>query len=141
MSRGQGAMREKPLVLVAEDDPAIRKMIGLQLLHIGADVIEVGDGVAAIAYLQTNIPDMVCLDLSLPITSGFEVFRQLRRDPRTTSVPVLVVTGRTGLQDEATVEELKPEGYLPKPLKFRVFCDVARKLLEPFFAELKRAKQ
>lgn len=81
-------------VLIADDDAAFRGVLAAALLaEFGSQVHETGDGHDALAQIQAQAPDLVILDLLMPGLDGFEVLKHLRLDPRTTHLPVLVVTG------------------------------------------------
>jgi DNA-binding response OmpR family regulator len=121
---------EKPVVVIAEDDTDLRRVLAARLCRAGVKVIETGDGEATLAALETAAPDMLCLDLNLPLIGGFEVFRRLRRHPRLGALPVLVMTGRNTMDDVATATELGVVGYLEKPFSPRRFAERVLLLLK-----------
>src|ERR1043166_6860138 len=79
--------RHRPLILIVEDQSELRHLYAQQLVMCGFDVIEAGNGVDAIAHTTSHVPDVVLMDLSLPIVDGWEATRQLKKDVRTAHIP------------------------------------------------------
>jgi len=88
------ARRER--ILIVEDDPEVRRLYRAALTVSGFDVIPVSDGFEALYHIDTDLPDLVVLDLGLPRLSGRDVQRDLASNPRTQHIPILVVTGDPG---------------------------------------------
>src|ERR1700693_5299024 len=84
----------RPLVLVVEDEAAIATMLRYNLEKQGYRVAEASDGQEALTRIQEQQPDIVLLDWMLPLMSGIEVCRQIRRKPSTRDLPVIMVTAR-----------------------------------------------
>ena len=93
-------------ILVVEDDPTLLRFYSVFLGEAGYEVTAVGSAGAALAALQARAIDLVILDLGLPDRPGIDVLRQMRADPKTKAVPVLVLTGR----GETEVQEALREG-------------------------------
>ncbi|MBS2024313.1 MAG: response regulator, partial [Deltaproteobacteria bacterium] len=91
----------KKNILVVEDDPELRKLMRKHLESAGHEVREVGTGRAAISHCETQLPDLICLDLMLPELSGYQVCEALRKNPVTSRVRILVVSARTLPEDRA----------------------------------------
>src|SRR5258705_13706380 len=89
----------RQLVLVVEDEAAIATMLRYNLEKQGYRVAEASDGQEALTRIQERVPDIVLLDWMLPLMSGIEVCRQIRRNPSTRDLPVIMVTARTEDQD------------------------------------------
>ena len=89
------AAQAKPLVLVVEDEAAIATMLRYNLEKSGFRVDEAADGQEAVTRIAETQPDLVLLDWMLPVMSGIEVCRQIRRRPATRELPVIMVTART----------------------------------------------
>jgi two-component system phosphate regulon response regulator OmpR len=111
-------------VVVVEDDPRLRRMIVTYLYRAGYEVHEAEDGAQALATMQTSIPDAVLLDLQMPRMNGTEFLAACRRDPRLSTVPIVVYSGAPA--DEATAEQLGARAYLMKP----VDLDVLRAVMD-----------
>jgi two-component system, OmpR family, phosphate regulon response regulator PhoB len=85
-------LTRKPLVLVVEDDTALRQMFRVALLLDGFEVREAADGYEALAILEQHPPDLVVLDLGLPRVSGLFVHAEIASRSATKDVPVVIVT-------------------------------------------------
>jgi DNA-binding response OmpR family regulator len=104
-----------PRILVVDDDADLRDAISFTLAAAGFAVGTATDGPAALAIIAAERPDLVVLDVMMPGPSGIEVCRQLREDPRTAALPVVLLTARTspafryaGLATGANRHLLKP---------------------------------
>jgi CheY-like chemotaxis protein len=120
----------KLVVLVVEDDPALQKLIVTYLAQGGYEVIPSGDGQAALNQLASRRIDLVCLDLTLPRVSGYEVCETMRQDPRWANIPILIVSARALPEDRAYAEELGANGYLTKPFSRNDFNENVLRALE-----------
>ena len=81
-----------PLVLVADDDPLLLRLLELRLQRAGYDVATARDGLAAVEFLNVGKPDVVVLDAMMPRMGGFEVLRHIRAQPSQRHVRVLMLT-------------------------------------------------
>jgi two-component system response regulator MprA len=102
-------------VLVADDDPKILAMLRRGLRHAGFEVIEATDGAEALALSLRAAPDLVVLDVGMPILDGYEVCRRLRAS---SSVPVLMLTARREVDDRVAGLRGGADDYLTKPFAF-----------------------
>jgi two-component system response regulator MprA len=102
-------------VLVADDDPKILAMLRRGLRHAGFEVIEATDGAEALALSLRAVPDLVVLDVGMPILDGYEVCRRLRAS---SSVPVLMLTARRDVGDRVAGLRGGADDYLTKPFAF-----------------------
>ena len=105
--------------LVVEDEPDIAALIAYQLTREGFRVETAGDGPEALAAVSREIPDLVVLDRMLPGLSGDEVLRQLKNEPGTLNIPVLVLTAKREQEDRIVGLELGADDYLTKPFSPR----------------------
>ena len=99
-------------VLVVEDDPSIREMYRQALAASGYRTIAVADGIGALRHLEGDRPDVVVLDLMLPTLRGQDVYLEMRANPGTREIPVVIVTG-------SDARELDPNNFrffLRKPV-------------------------
>lgn len=106
-------------VVIAEDDVDLRHLLAIYLRQAGVEVVETGDGRAALTALRAQTPSLLCLDLNLPVVNGFEVLRRVRRDAALETLTVVVITGRDNLQDMASVKELGVVDFVSKPFNLR----------------------
>src|SRR4051794_22162064 len=86
---------ERSLVLVVDDDVDLARFIEINLRLEGFDVVVARDGLEALAELERSRPDLVVLDVMLPRIDGVELCRQLRNDPSTASLPVIMLTAKS----------------------------------------------
>ena len=83
-------------VLVVDDSSAIRRIIGRTLTEAGYRVVEAPDGRAALEACHVERPDLVLLDVDMPVMDGLSALRAMRDDPQLRGVPVLFLTAHTG---------------------------------------------
>jgi DNA-binding response OmpR family regulator len=115
----------KPTILVVEDDPDLRSFYRLALTTAGYQVVPVPDGVDALRFTETYLPDLVILDISLPRLSGRDVLQELKASPDTNHIPVLIVTG-------TDMHDLAPGDFaciLPKPVTADTLLRAVRQCL------------
>lgn len=104
-------------VLVVDDSSVVRDLIAVNLELEGLTVVGCGDGEEALALVAEQRPDVITLDVVMPRLGGFETVEQLRADPATAGIPIVIVTGRASVADLTRGEELGVEGYLTKPFE------------------------
>ena len=99
-------------ILVVEDDADLRRMFRTTLAFSGFRVLEAGDGLSALHQLDTERPDLVILDLGLPLVSGHVVRQEIAAHAHTRDIPIVVVTGTPTSRDSINVTCLlrKPVG-------------------------------
>ncbi len=105
----------RPLVLVVDDSITIRKVTTRILERNNMDVMAAKDGVEAIGLLHEINPDLILSDIEMPRMDGFELLSAIRNDPRFATVPVVMITSRTGQKHRQKAEEMGVSGYLGKP--------------------------
>jgi CheY-like chemotaxis protein len=109
----------------------IQRYVADILEQIGAICTFAEDGSAAILKARSGPIDLIILDLAMPIMSGWEFLREIKRDPITASIPVVVITAHGQSGTAAEVSELGAQGYLEKPFR----RDQLLALVEPFVSE------
>lgn len=105
-------------ILVVEDEPTLQETLAYNLTRQGYEVETVGDGQSAIHAAREHIPDLIVLDVMLPILDGFEVCRILRQEM---NVPILMLTARDDEIDRVIGLEMGADDYLTKPFSMREF--------------------
>jgi len=109
-------MADPPIrIVVADDDPDIRTYLELTLELSGFAPEVVADGAAAVAAAQRDHPALVLLDLMMPGTDGLEATRQLRSDPSTSDVPIILVTAKASHADRIVGLDGGADDYITKP--------------------------
>jgi len=106
-------------VLVIEDEPDLVRVLEYNLRQAGMEVRSAGRARDGLALARAEPPDLVLLDLMLPDSPGTEVCRALRADPRTRTVPIIMVTARTEELDRVVGFELGADDYVTKPFSVR----------------------
>jgi two-component system response regulator RpaA len=86
-------------VLVADDDPDIRAMVALNLELSGYEVTVAENGGVAVDLAKAHLPDVVVLDVMMPVRDGYSVLRELKSDDRTADIPVVLLTAKAGDKD------------------------------------------
>lgn len=109
-------MKEK--ILVVEDEPSLQETLDYNLTRQGYQVETVGDGQSALEAARSGHPDLIVLDIMLPILDGFEVCRILRQEM---NVPILMLTARDDEIDRVIGLEMGADDYLTKPFSMREF--------------------
>jgi two-component system cell cycle response regulator DivK len=103
------------VVVVADDFDALRHIWRIGLSYSGFDVIEASTGAEALQLATVHRPVAVVMDLAMPVMDGLEATRRLKQDPRTTEVPVLMVTAHTSPEHRRAAEDAGCAAFLPKP--------------------------
>jgi CheY-like chemotaxis protein len=107
--------RTRPLVLIVEDQADLRHLYACQLILSGFDVIEAENGAEAISHTTERGPDVVLMDLSLPIVDGWEATRRLKSDQRTAHIPVVALTAHDGSGELQRATRAGCDWFVPKP--------------------------
>ena len=104
-----------PTVLVVEDDPSNSALLTALLERAGYRAVTASDGPSGLAAAFEIAPDLVLLDVGLPGMDGLEICRRLRADPRTVTLPVVLLTGRTSVDDVVAGLDAGADDFLAKP--------------------------
>lgn len=107
--------RDRPLLLIAEDDGALRVLYARHLSVCGFDVIEAANGADAIESTCVRQPDVVVMDLSLPVVDGWEATRRLKADARTAHIPVVALTAYDSSPELQRATLAGCDWFVPKP--------------------------
>ena len=121
-------------VLVVDDETDILELVAFNLERQQYKVLTAGDGISAVKIAREKIPDLIVLDVMLPGLDGFGVYRELRADPRTSGIPVLMLTAKGEINDRIAGLELGADDYVTKPFS-------PRELLLRVKALLKRTRK
>lgn len=102
-------------VLLVDDSRAIRRILGSSLREAGYRVLEAGDGQEGIAVARRESPDLILMDVDMPVLDGLSAMKVLQADPELRNIPVLFLTARTSGSDAAAGLTLGARDYLRKP--------------------------
>ncbi|MEX2016393.1 MAG: response regulator [Candidatus Hydrogenedentales bacterium] len=116
-------------ILVVEDEEVIRELVRYHLAKEGFSVAEAKNGEEALKWLQKNSAVLVVLDLMLPVLSGLDVCKRIKKDPRTENLPVVMVTAKGEEADIVIGLEFGADDYITKPFSPRVLVARVRAVL------------
>jgi two-component system, OmpR family, phosphate regulon response regulator PhoB len=105
-------------ILIVEDDAYCARLLNIRLEHAGHVVTIAADGDAALQAIRESLPDLIVLDLLLPRLNGAQLAQQLRHDPRTASIPILLVTALGDRSAHAVIAARTVDAVLIKPIDF-----------------------
>jgi DNA-binding response OmpR family regulator len=118
-------------VLVVDDEDDIRELCRVNLEFEGFDVIDARDGPSAIDKATRQRPDVIVLDLMMPEMDGWEVLRRLKEDDATADIPVVMLTARTGEEDQMRGWQEGILEYVSKPFNPLSLVEWAKRAMEP----------
>jgi CheY-like chemotaxis protein len=128
----------KPKILIVDDEPDIVSYLEMILQDQGYDTITAANGNEALEAVKREKPALVTLDITMPEASGTRFYKEVKTDPKLSSIPVIIVTGVTGLGgDKYAYKNFisnrslvpAPEGYFPKPIDRDEFLKAVREIL------------
>ena len=105
-------------ILVADDDPLSIKLLNFRLRSVGHEVISAVDGGEALEIATREKPDLVLLDIMMPVMNGFQVLRKLKLQEETKNIPVIMLTSKVQEKDVVFGLEAGAEDYITKPFSF-----------------------
>ena len=109
-------MREQPLILIVEDNPASLEIMQVRLEASDYRVITATDGEEGLAKAQSSLPDLILLDVMMPKMDGLEVCRRLKNNDSLPFMPIIMVTAKTDTKDVIAGLEAGGDEYLTKPV-------------------------
>ncbi|MGZ3496980.1 MAG: GGDEF domain-containing response regulator [Vulcanimicrobiaceae bacterium] len=112
MNRGGGAAHR---ILVVDDDRNLRKIITTNLELAGYRVIEAANGEEALSIIDRAQPDLVLLDIMMPVMDGYETVRRIRKHPVSSHVPIIMLTAKSEVEDKITGFDAGADDYMTKP--------------------------
>ena len=121
----------RPTVLIVEDNSDNRIIYRTILEHSGFTVIEAVDGGSGVRLARECRPDLVLMDIAIPVIDGYEATRILKADPSTASIPIMALTAHAMAEDRLRAAEAGCDAYLAKPAEpNQVVAEVRRLLAE-----------
>jgi len=118
-------------ILVVEDDRRLARLVELNLTAEGYRVIIHHEGEGALAYLRTNYPDLVLLDLMLPTTSGWDILQYIQKVESLCHIPVLAITALARPEEQQRTLAAGAAAYLVKPFGLNQLFDLVEELVTP----------
>ena len=119
----------KPRILIIEDERSLVEVLTCNLEREGFDVLVANDGQEGLRQAQLKLPDLIVLDLMLPLKPGLEVCRELRMGPRTRDIPIIMVTAKAEESDQLVGFATGADDYVTKPYSIKVLIQRIKKEL------------
>jgi len=116
-------------ILIVEDKASSRELLRTVLQSQGYVVTEAADGEEALHKARREVPDLILLDLQMPVRNGYQVLEELRQDPRFASIPIVAVTASAMQGDREKALAAGFDGYLTKPLPLNSLRSEMQRLL------------
>ena len=116
-------------ILVVEDQEDNRRIIRDLLSTMGYQLIEAVDGEAGVRLAKEHRPDLILMDIQLPVLDGYEATRRIKADPELRSIPIVVVTSYALSGDDQKAVAAGCDGYVAKPFSPRQLLATVRKFL------------
>jgi CheY-like chemotaxis protein len=116
-------------ILIAEDNSVNRELLRELLEMRGYTVLEACDGEEALRMIEETQPDLLLLDIGMPVLDGFAVVRRIRENPRLAALPVVAVTAYAMQGDRERILNSNFDGYLSKPVNSRSLAEELDRLL------------
>jgi CheY-like chemotaxis protein len=107
-----------PKILLVEDNEMNRDMLSRRLVRSGYEVALAVDGAQGVAMAASDAPDLVLMDMSLPVLDGWEATRRLKADPATRGLPVIALTAHAMSGDEKKAREAGCDDFDTKPVEY-----------------------
>jgi DNA-binding response OmpR family regulator len=117
-------------ILAVDDEPELTELMHYHLVRAGHDVTVAANGWEAINAVRQNRPDIILLDLMLPDLDGFGVCEILRRDPRTATIPIIIVSAWASSDSRHLGLELGALDYITKPFSPSALVERVNRLLQ-----------
>ncbi len=116
-------------ILIVEDEESLLKLESILLTTKGYLVQGATTGLAALEAVADEPPDLILLDVMLPELDGFQVCEQLKKQPETKNIPIILLTARKTPEDVARGEAVGADQYITKPFKSAMVMEVIEKLI------------
>src|SRR5262249_38239136 len=124
--RQKDAITMKRCILVVEDQEDNRRILRDLLTNSGYKLVEAEDGEQALAMAERQRPDLILMDVQIPLPDGYEVTRRLKADPQLRAIPVIAVTSYALSGDESKARAAGCNGYVSKPYSTRELLALIR---------------
>lgn len=119
-----------PTILIVEDNEDNRIVYSTMLRHFGFAVDEAENGAEGILKARTKLPDLILMDIAIPLVDGWEAVQRLKRDPATAGIPIVALTAHAMPADREKAIQVGCDGYLAKPCEPRAVVEEVRRILE-----------
>jgi two-component system, cell cycle response regulator DivK len=125
-------------ILLVEDDPMIRNMLARRLVISGYQVMTAGDGAQAVQSARVNLPELIVMDMGLPVLNGWQATHRIRSMPITHNIPIIALTAYAMKEDRMKCLTVGCNEYETKPVDFTRLLQKIQLLLDKQAVELGR---
>ena len=119
-----------PTILIVEDNEDNRIVYSTMLRHFGFAVDEAENGAEGILKARTGLPDLILMDIAIPLVDGWEAVQRLKKDPATAGIPIVALTAHAMPADRERAIQVGCDGYLAKPCEPRAVVEEVKRILE-----------
>jgi len=123
-------MKAEPVVLYVEDDPNNRRLVQRILAADGIKVLEAADADGALALLELSHPDVILMDINLPVMDGYTLTEKIRALPGLRRVPIVALTANVMRGDRERTLEAGCDGYIQKPIDVDMLPNQVRRYFQ-----------
>jgi CheY-like chemotaxis protein len=117
-------------ILLVEDSEMNRDMLSRRLVRKGFQVVEAVDGAQGIALARSDSPDLILMDISLPVITGWDATRELKKDPSTRGIPVIALTAHAMSTDRDKALEAGCDDFDTKPIELSRLLEKIQTLID-----------
>ncbi len=120
----------KKKILIVDDDQPLRQVLKMHLDRLGYDSILAVNGKEAAGLATSQVPDLILMDLTLPVMDGLEATRLIREHPNTQATPIIAMTARVTSEDKIKCLQSGCDGHIAKPFTSKQLASIIKKLLK-----------
>ena len=117
-------------IITIDDDPVVRTLIKKTFSSLGFEVITAADGIEGLRAIENNQPDIIILDVMMPIIDGLEVLKRIKATPKIAKIPVIMFTAISDGHMVVETSKFGAEDYIIKPFQSSVLIQKVKKLLK-----------
>lgn len=117
-------------ILVVEDNEENRDALSRRLSRRGYEVLLAADGKLGVEMAQSSAPDLILMDINMPVLDGWEATRQIKAEPATSGIPIIALTAHAMSSDREKMLALGCDDYHPKPINFGHLLEQIEALLQ-----------
>jgi CheY-like chemotaxis protein len=132
---GQGAIRRMPRILLVEDNEMNRDMLSRRLGRNGFEIVIAVDGGQGVSLATSEKPDLILMDMSLPVIDGWEATRRIKSNAATRSIPVIALTAHALVEDREKALAAGCDDFDTKPVELPRLLEKIKRLLDGGVAE------
>ncbi len=119
-------------ILIVDDNEKNRKLVRFVLRNSGYETLEAEDGEQGIKLAKETVPDLILMDIQMPVIDGIEAFRILRSEPATKDIPVIALTSYAMSGDRDKLLRAGFKGYISKPINVNEFVSTIKSILDEY---------